>query len=277
MRGAGGPGPAADERWHLRKDGSLFYASGLLMPLLDNGTGGYVKICRDQTDKIKSETAQRDREMLSQLVTTQEDERRRIARDIHDHLGQQLTVLRLKLEEVRSNCEIEEICRQIDEVQQITERLDREVDFLAWELRPASLDDLGLRISLENFVHEFERHTQIKTQFHGTGLKRTRLSFEIETNLYRIAQEALNNIYKHAKATFVSVILERRGDKISLIIEDDGAGFNPQDKRNRSKGIGLIGMIERAKLCGGELEIESAKGKGTTVFARIPLKKQNKN
>ncbi|HEY0430000.1 MAG TPA: PAS domain S-box protein [Pyrinomonadaceae bacterium] len=264
-------GRAEDERWHIRKDSTLFFASGLLMRL-DDGETGFVKICRDQTERVKAETVQREKDMLAQFVTTQEDERRRIARDIHDHIGQQLTVLRLKLESVKEMCDDEKICDEIEIVNEITKRLDREVDFLAWELRPAALDDLGLRVSLENFVVEWSRHTEIKADFHATGLVRKRLAFETETNLYRIAQEALNNIYKHAKPEGVSVLLEKRGDSVTLIVEDDGIGFNPKDKRNRSKGIGLIGMTERAKICGGTLEIESKKGKGTTIFARVPAK-----
>ena len=90
--------------------------------------------------------------MLAQLVVAQEDERRRIARDIHDHLGQQMTVLRLKLEAVRKMCDDRQVCDEIEEVQKIAEQLDAEVDFLAWELRPAALDDLGLRVTLGNFV-----------------------------------------------------------------------------------------------------------------------------
>jgi PAS domain S-box-containing protein len=264
-------GRAEDERWHVRKDSTLFYASGLLMRL-GSGDAGFVKICRDQTERVKADTVRREKDMLAQFVSTQEDERRRIARDIHDHVGQQLTVLRHKLEALKELCDDEEICDEIDKVGEITEQLDREVDFLAWELRPASLDDLGLRLSLENFVREWSRHTGTEAEFHADGLKRARLAFEVETNLYRIAQEALNNVYKHAKAKTVSVLLEKRKDTISLIVEDDGIGFNPKDKRNRTKGIGLIGMSERAKICGGTLEIESSKGKGTTIFARVPAK-----
>ncbi|HEX9961898.1 MAG TPA: sensor histidine kinase, partial [Pyrinomonadaceae bacterium] len=223
-------------------------------------------------EKVKADTVRRDKDMLAQLVSTQEDERRRIARDIHDHVGQQLTVLRLKLEEVRKACDDSAVCDELDKVAEITERLDKEVDFLAWELRPASLDDLGLSASLTNFVSEWSRHTGIKAEFQATGLKRRRLAFEIETNLYRIAQEALNNVYKHAKPKNVSVLLERRGDEVSLIVEDDGVGFNPKDKRNRTKGVGLMGMTERAKICGGTLEIESKRSKGTTIFARVPAK-----
>ncbi|MDQ3800493.1 MAG: PAS domain S-box protein, partial [Acidobacteriota bacterium] len=266
-------GRAEDERWHIRKDGTLFFASGMLMRLSD-GRSGFVKICRDQTERFKADTVRREKDMLAQLVTTQEDERRRIARDIHDHIGQQLTVLRLKLEEARKACgDNSAACGALDQINEITERLDKEVDFLAWELRPAALDDLGLALSVENFAREFSHHTGIRTEFHAAGLRRARLAFEIETNLYRIAQEALNNVHKHSKAKNVSVLLERRDDTVLLIVEDDGVGFNPKNKRNRTKGMGLIGMSERSKICGGSLVIESARGKGTTIFVRVPAKK----
>lgn len=264
-------GKAEDERWHARRDGSHFYASGLMQPLRDGK--GFVKICRDQTEKLKAETVLHDKEMLKQLVSTQEDERRRIARDIHDHFGQRMTALRLKLESVKAMCDDQEICDEIDELDAIAAQLDREIDFIAWELRPASLDDLGLRISLKHFLNEWSLFTGIKADFHVSGLTRARLGYEIETNLYRIAQEALNNVHKHAKPTAVSVLLEKRKDTVSLIIEDDGAGFNPAAKATRTKGLGLIGMSERAKICGGTLEIESKRGKGTTVYARVPVRK----
>ena len=275
LTGALKNGRAEDERWHIRKDGSRFFASGVMQLLRDGEVEGFVKICRDQTERLKAETAVRDKEMLTQLVSTQEDERRRIAREIHDHLGQQLTVLRLQLEAVKKMCDDPKIGGEIEKVEEIAERLDGEVDFLAWELRPASLDDLGLRVTLGNFVSEWSNHTGIKADFHATGLARTRLDFETETCLYRITQEALNNISKHAKARNVSVLLEKRGDTVSLIVEDDGVGFNPRDKKNRGKGIGLVGMSERAKISGGALEIESKRGKGTTIFVRVPFRSSN--
>jgi len=272
---AGRTGRAEDDRWHVRKDGSRLFVTGVMQPLQVPG-GGFVKICRDQTDKIKADTAVRDREMLHQLISTQEDERRRIARDIHDHLGQQMTSLRLKLESVKSMCDEKTICDEIETIQRHAEQIDRDVDFLAWELRPAALDDLGLRVTLSNFVQEWSRYTGTKAAFHSNGLGRKQLPFEIETNLYRIAQEALNNIQKHADAKNVSVLLEKRGNTVTLIVEDDGKGFEPENKQNRTAGMGLIGMRERAGIVGGSVEIESAKGRGTTVFARVPLKIEDK-
>jgi PAS domain S-box-containing protein len=228
-------GKAQDERWHIRKDGSRFYASGVMQPIRNGEIHAFVKICRDQTEKLEAEKALQDKEILKKLIVAQEDERKRIARDLHDQLGQQLTALRLKLEATRKTCEEDEICGRIDEMQLIAKHIDADVDFLAWELRPAALDDLGLIVSLENYVREWSRHAGVTAEFHAPKSRKLRLTPEIETNLYRITQEALNNTHKHAKAGQVTVLLEKREDLIVLIIEDDGVGFNPKLKRIEAK------------------------------------------
>ena len=263
-------GRAEDERWHIRKDGSRFFASGIMQPLSDR-SAGFVKIARDMTQKLKAQEAERDKEMLQRLVVALEDERRRIARDMHDELGQQLTALRLKLESLRKDCDSDDLCAQIDTIQEIAAHIDNGVDFLAWELRPAALDDLGLFPAMEKYVREWSEYSGVKAELLSTTLKKSRLLPEVETSLYRILQEALNNVYKHARATRVEIQLEKRRDFIVLVIEDNGKGFNPQSKLNRKKGIGLIGMQERANLAGGKFEIESAVNRGTTIYVRLPL------
>ena len=147
--------------------------------------------------------------------------------------------------------------------------------FIAWELRPAALDDLGFVAATRNFVGEWSRHVSIAAEFHSGKVEGRRLSSEIEINLYRITQEALNNIAKHGEAKNVNVVIERRKDEIVLIIEDDGKGFDPsgiETSRESGKGLGLVGMRERAAIVGGTLEIESAPGTGTTIFVRVPTK-----
>lgn len=269
-------GRAEDERWHIRKDGSRFYASGVLMTLKDGR--GFVKIARDMTDKIKIEQTLLEKEVLQKMVDAQEDERKRIARDLHDELGQQLVALRMKLEAVRKICEDKAVCDKIDEIQMIAKHLDANIDFLAWELRPASLDDLGLSLTLENYVAEWSKHSGITSEFKALRLKKdARLDSIVETNLYRITQEALNNTHKHARASKANVMLERRDRSVVLIIEDDGRGFDVEDKLNRSKGLGLVGIFERAALVGGNVEIESAAGKGTTIFVRVPVERDEKH
>jgi PAS domain S-box-containing protein len=302
-------GHAADERWHLRKDGSRFYVSGVLTFLREGELTGYAKIARDLTkskraeeelyraheeleqrveertndlaranETLLRENAERRQlehtrlQLLRKLVRTQEDERRRIAREIHDHLGQQSTALRLNLEALKESCvAYEELCAPIAQTQAIAARLDADVDFLAWELRPASLDDLGLSAALANFVKEWSAHFQLPAEYHSTDMDKERASPETETCLYRIAQEALNNTYKHAQASRVDVLLERRDHSVVLIVEDDGVGFNLEEKTAAQEGLGLLGMSERAALVGGTLEIESAPHEGTTIFARVPV------
>ena len=133
-------GKSEDERWHLRKDGTRFFATGVMQPLQADGTQGFVKICRDQTQRLEAETAIRDRQTLQRLVQTQEDERRRIARDLHDHLGQQLTALRLKIEGLKANFKAEPaMMKALDETQTQAKKIDDDVSFMTWELRPTAL------------------------------------------------------------------------------------------------------------------------------------------
>lgn len=263
-------GRAEDERWHLHQDGTRFYVSGVMTVLKDGGVEGFVKIARDQTEKISAERILREKEILQKLVRAQEDERRRIARDLHDELGQQLTALRLKLEGARGLTTDPELTAQFEELQTSAREIDEGLDFLAWELRPASLDDLGLIAALEKYVNEWTRYANVPAHFIARLPKDDRFPFEIETNLYRIAQEALNNVYKHAAAGRVEISLLRRDAQLILLIEDDGRGFVPEENMNRATGIGLVGMQERAVLVGGSIEIESAPGSGTRIFVRIP-------
>jgi len=148
-----------------------------------------------------------------------------------------------------------------------------DVDFLAWELRPAALDDIGVAEAMGSFVRQWSRYSGVEAQFHTTGVDQERLSPETETSLYRIMQEALNNTMKYAQASRVDVLLERRDNNVVLIVEDDGVGFNPDKTAgDGDKGMGLIGMRERAALVGGTLQIESKPTKGTTIFVRVPAK-----
>jgi two-component system, chemotaxis family, CheB/CheR fusion protein len=302
-------GRADDERWHVRKDGSRFFASGVMAAMRDGDLLGCVKVMRDLTARKQMEeelrrsrdemeqrvrertqeiemgyealevemkerraSDERVKELLRRVVNTQELERRRIARDLHDQLGQQLTALRLSLESLKEQCEDRASLReQVEHLQAAAEQIDGDVDFLAWELRPSTLDELGLAATVESFVHEWSKQFGIPADFHTAGLAGTRLPTEAEINLYRIAQEALNNVYKHAEAGRAGVILERRENHAVLIVEDDGKGFDPNEVTNMGRGLGLVSMRERASLTGGELEIQSAPGQGTTVFLRVPI------
>lgn len=210
--------------------------------------------------------------LLQRIVSGQEEDRRRISREIHDQFGQQLIALTLKLASLKKDCgEQTKLCEQIESLQSICRQLDKDIDFLVWELRPTALDDLGLMAALSKYVHSWSEHFGVEAEVHAVGKRNNQLTSEIETVLYRIAQEALNNIAKHAKAGSVDILLEYRPGQISMIIEDDGTGF---DEKRRSdavdRGLGLVGMRERAALVGGTFAIESHSGSGSTVVVRIP-------
>ncbi len=232
-------------------------------------------IIRDVTERQRAIEARHKQELLQNLVDSQEAERQRFARDLHDHLGQQLTGLRLALTNLKSTASPETIAL-IDEIQDQARQIDRDLSFLAFELRPNVLQELGLVEALKHFVSEWSRNHQIATNFHaGTRGSSARLIPSIEINIYRIAQESLNNVLKHAQAKHVSVIFEERENEIRLIIEDDGVGFAIEEKTDLVKlsghGLGLLGMRERAAVIGGTLEIESRPNAGTTVFLKAPV------
>ncbi|MFL6277842.1 MAG: sensor histidine kinase, partial [Blastocatellia bacterium] len=186
--------------------------------------------------------------------------------------GQQLTAMKLRLESLIAKSGYAAFRDDISQVQTLVEAIDRDLDFLAWELRPMALDDLGLPAALANFVQEWEAHSGVSAEFHAGGIGQPRLLTEVETMLYRIAQEALNNIVKHAQASRVEVMLERRGKQVIMIIADDGIGFESGQESDGGAraGLGLLGMRERAALVGGQFEIESGAGKGTTIYVRVP-------
>ncbi|HYE73929.1 MAG TPA: sensor histidine kinase, partial [Blastocatellia bacterium] len=224
------------------------------------------------------EAAESERQrLLERIVQAQEEERRRISRELHDHVGQQLTALRLGLESLR---QAKSQDTDTEGLKNIIRQLDEEVDFLAWELRPAALDEHGLEAALSNFVEEWSKHYKVQAEFEATRLRDDRFSSELEVNLYRIMQEALNNIAKHAQAKHVGVVLKRQDGHLILIIEDDGIGFDLEEASSvdaNDRGLGLVGMRERAELLGGTLEIESAPGEGTTIFVRVPAQFDTQN
>jgi signal transduction histidine kinase len=215
------------------------------------------------------------KELLHHLVLAQEEERGRIAREMHDQLGQQLAALILKLGMLKGGFGEQEGLRgQFEALEADAKQLDRDVSFLVWELRPPALDDLGLQAALTRHTRTWSKHFNIAVKLHVAGMEKDRLTPEIETALYRIAQEALNNIVKHARAANVDIILERRAEEVSLIVEDDGVGFDTEEAPGAAGGgLGLTGMRERTGTVGGTVEIESRPGGGVTVFVRIPAPK----
>ncbi|HXW06873.1 MAG TPA: CheR family methyltransferase [Vicinamibacterales bacterium] len=226
--------------------------------------------------QIRRHTAdleQRVAERTHELIVTQEEERRRIARDLHDHLGQQLTALRLSLAVCKERAGDDETLRQhLAKAESSAMQLDADIEFLAWELRPSQLER-GLVTAVDTYGREWSNHFRVAIDIHSTPIDEDRLPPQGAINIYRIAQEALNNVAKHAQATRVAVILEQRDDRIVLVIEDDGRGFDVPRKNagSHEQRLGLSGMRERAALVSGTTHVESTPGKGTTVIVQIPL------
>jgi signal transduction histidine kinase len=209
--------------------------------------------------------------LFTRLVSAQEDERRRIARDVHDHLGQQMTAVRINLEELQRRTDIDTPCAEsVERTMRLAEELDHSIDFLAWELRPAALDHLGLPAALARLVGGWSERFNVRADYDTVGIGGVRLRSDVEANLYRLAQEALHNVYKHARATHVSVLLESRDHRVVLVVEDNGRGFAIDDVSQEAvPSLGLVSMRERAALVGGELTIESTPGFGTTITVRV--------
>jgi len=265
--------PTYEAEFRLRhKDGHYVHVLSRGFPVRREPGGPVVRIVGthfDLTERRRIESERARTELLAKLVFAQEDERRRIARDMHDEFGEQLTALALRIAALKEACaDRADLAGQIAALETIGRRLDHDVDQLVWELRPTALDDLGLRAALANYVQDWSQRADIPAELHTAGLLDDRLSTEVETTLYRIAQEALNNIAKYSHARQVEVILERRADCVLLIVEDDGIGFDVAQRGNGA-GFGLIGMQERATLIGATLEIESAPEQGTTILVRI--------
>ena len=216
------------------------------------------------------------RRVLQQLVSAEEDERARISRELHDQLGQQLTALLLGLRALRTGANSQGAL-SVEQLEQLTSGIARDVHALALELRPPALDALGLVAAIESHLQEWAQRNDIEYDVHARGLDGRRLPAEVETTLYRVVQEALTNVVKHASATRVSLLIEQRDATVRLVLEDDGEGFDAEhvfDSPAKAKRIGLRGMYERVALLGGELDIESTEN-GTTVYVRVPVEERS--
>jgi two-component system, chemotaxis family, CheB/CheR fusion protein len=207
--------------------------------------------------------------LLHKLVDAQESERLRIARELHDEMGQHITALKVGLEALPHPHD-----DALTRVKNITMRIDQSIDRLALELRPAALEEAGgLYPAITDLVEQFTSASGIAMDLHTTRIEGVRMPDTIEATLFRVLQEALTNVWKHAKASQVSVIVERRPDQIQMIIEDDGQGFDPEvtDEEGARTRYGLRGIRERAALVDGSVSIESRLDEGTTIYVRVPL------
>jgi two-component system CheB/CheR fusion protein len=221
-----------------------------------------------------AEAARND--LLRRIVVVQEEERVRIARELHDQMGQQLTALKLGLEALDGPpaAEGDDRRERLQRLLALTRQIGHDMHRIAWELGPAALDELDLPTALSNYAEEWAGHSGVAVRFQCTGGWDERLPPQVEGPLYRVVQEALTNVAKHAAASRLSLILNRRSDELQVIVEDDGVGFDTELKTTPVRPgpqLGLAGMKERVQTMGGILQVESSPGSGTTLFVRVPV------
>jgi signal transduction histidine kinase len=207
------------------------------------------------------------RDVLHRVVEAQESERRRLARELHDETGQALTSILLGLKAVEDAATDAAKHEAVGEVRERVRSTLQDVRQLAVELRPSALDDFGLVPALRRLIETFDESTGIRVDFEAALDER--LPPDVETALYRIVQECLTNIVKHARASQVSIVVARKPRSVTAVIEDDGVGFDVGAVRDG--GLGLVGMRERIGLLGGRLAVESSPDAGTTCFVEVPL------
>ncbi len=211
-------------------------------------------------------------EVRRAILAGEEQQRRRIARELHDQLGQYCASLIMGITALQSRLpEGSELAGHLGRLTEIARQVDDDLHRIALELRPTALDDFGLLTTLSSYVEDWRERTGIAVDFPSGGLEALRLPAAVETAAFRIVQEALNNVQKHARAGRVGVSLGLRGDDLVVIVEDDGRGFDPEAAAAAGR-LGIRGMRERAVLVGGKLEIESSPGAGTMVYVQIPLR-----
>ncbi|MBI1764863.1 MAG: sensor histidine kinase [Acidobacteria bacterium] len=229
---------------------------------------------RSALDAEHTQKRESEAQVWQRVLAAQEEERKRIARELHDQIGQYTAALRLGLESLQGTLAEQQLdCSAVMQLRGLIEQLDQEMDYLVLTLRPPALE-AGLKAAILQYVLEWSERQRITVDFCGSEKDLPALPPDVETTIYRVTQEALNNIFKHAGAKRVSLILEVRRGVLQLVIEDDGCGFDYAQfcqERQARRCYGLAGMTERVALVQGSFELESEAGKGTTLFVRIPL------
>ena len=277
--------PKAEDRIYLKKDGSQIYV--VVDDVLERDAHGKVTGIRStMTDITERKNAEETlaryiselRQLSKQLITVQEAERLRISRELHDEMGQALTMLRINIASIKESLlpgYAKGVKDRLADADALTEKLLGQIHELTLELRPHMLDDLGLVPTLRWYTERLSRRLNIQILFTQKNWKE-RPDSEISTALFRIIQEALTNAAKHARAKKIRILLVQKQKFIEVLIKDDGRGFDQRkiEKRPpRARGIGLFSMKERAALLNGECTIESHPGKGTRIHISIPRRK----
>jgi signal transduction histidine kinase len=224
-------------------------------------------------EELRRKEAVRTR-LLAKIVSAQEEERQRISRELHDETGQALTSLLVQLKVLARLSTVDAMREHAGTLRELVSQALDEVRRLSLDLRPSTLDDLGLIPALEWYIKERVRPRGLDVTFEGVDLSYLALPRESEVVLYRVVQEAFTNIWRHAEASYVRVTVAADEDELSLVIEDDGCGFEVEETLNsQERGLGLLGMRERVELAGGQLLIASAPGEGTRIEVLLSASK----
>ncbi len=258
------------ESRRLRKDGSVVEVAMWPAPLRDGGgtVTAVMSLFADISERRRLEESRARLE--ARLARAEEEERHRISRELHDQLGQLFASLIIGMDALgRDLPDGTPAARSLAGLRQLARQLDDDVHRIARELRPTSLDDLGLHTTLLNLCEEWGERAKVVVDYFGGEMEKRRLPPAVETAIYRIAQEALTNVLKHASAGRVTLVLRCLDGELRLVVEDDGVGFDAESPASEGR-LGLLSMRERAALIGADLEIESAPGKGTAVIVRMP-------
>ena len=263
-----------------RKDGTVFPTEHNVMPLEDEQGRrvGWVSVVHDITERKRAEEQLRSsseqlRALSVHLQSIREEERTLIAREIHDELGQELTGLKMDLswliKRLPGNQEL--LVKKTESMSKLVDTTIQSVRRISTKLRPGVLDDLGLTAAIEWQAQDFQNRTGIRCEF-NSNLKEIDLDRDRSTTVFRILQETLTNVARHASATRVNICLNEETASLVLIVEDNGRGITEREISD-PKSLGFLGMRERALVFGGEVKISGAPGKGTTVTLRIPIQK----
>ena len=271
-------GACVREGWRLRKDGSRFLAHVTIQAISDDAHSlrGFAKVTRDLTEQRKVEAELK--RLSAKLMEAQEAERKRLSRELHDELGQALTALSRNLESIKERLSQETGARaqlQVDDSRQLIAKMLEQVRELSLALRPAMLDDLGLVPALRWYVERFKQRSGIDV--HLVIRAPHTLPEKVEVTLYRVVQEALTNVMRHADAQSVTIQLASGEDKVMLLVVDDGRGLESEAEDEAfvtRRGTGLRGLRERAALLDGRVELWSEPGEGTEIMVQIPLKRE---
>ncbi len=265
-------------RW-LHKEGSVVWIEQRNVPVYDEDGKllAIEGIARDVTERVLSEKRLKEshariKALSNRILEAMEEERARLARELHDELGQALTAVKLDLQLLRE--QIPAIRGHENKFNQTLELVDYTINLVrrqSTSLRPPALDDMGLLPAINEMVKGFEKRTGINADIKADGFSK-RLPQPVETALYRCIQESLTNVARHANANNISVELKEKRGEFLVSVADDGVGFEPSMQQISSGSIGLTGMQERVKLLAGEMKLESAIGRGTSILIRIPWK-----